>query len=160
MTVPFLQRLNKHLADAEQIAWYARCCEGCGSTLDPSSLGDYCQESCRPAENPVIPAFLTRTPAARIHSFRWTSATRALQGTHFEDVDPLAVIEAADWHCELCGGEIPKDVDRYDPQAASVDHHMPLALGGHHVRGNMRAAHRRCNISKNAKHPDDLSYGD
>ncbi|MFG3016810.1 HNH endonuclease [Streptomyces cinerochromogenes] len=156
MTVPFLQRLNRHLADTAQIAWCERRCEGCGATLDPSFLDDYCRESCRPTEKPVVPAFVTRTPAARIHSFRLTSAARALPGTYFEDVDPLAVIEAAGWRCELCGGEIPKHVDRYDPQAASVDHHLPLALGGHHVRSNMRAAHRRCNISKNATHPDDL----
>ncbi|MFC8145631.1 hypothetical protein ACFUKV_28410 [Streptomyces paradoxus] len=45
------------------------------------------------------------------------------------------------------------EVDRYDPQAATVEHHMALALGGHHVRSIMRAAHRRCNLSKNATHP-------
>ncbi|MEV0174526.1 HNH endonuclease [Streptomyces sp. NPDC050803] len=159
MTVPFLRRLHQHLADSAHTAWFDRRCRGCDAALDPASQDDYCADACRPAADAVIPAFLTRTPAARIQSFRVTSAARALPGTHFEDVDPLTVIEAADWRCELCGGDIPKEVDRYDPRAATVDHHMPLALGGHHVRGNMRAAHRRCNLSKNATHPGDLDAG-
>ncbi|MFE5853469.1 HNH endonuclease [Streptomyces sp. NPDC056500] len=90
-----------------------------------------------------------------IASFRATSVGRALPGVFFEDVDPLEVIEAAAWRCELCGSEILRFVDCYDPQAATVDHHMPLSLGGHHVFSNMRAAHRHCNSSKNAKHPRD-----
>lgn len=159
MSVPFLRRLHTHLADTAQVAWFNRRCRGCGAQLDPASQNDSCSEMCQPTAKSVVPAFVTSTPAARIHSFRITSASRALPGTHFEDVDPLDIIEAADWHCELCGGEIPMEVDRYDPQAATVDHHMPLALGGHHVRSNMRAAHRRCNLSKNATHPDDLNAG-
>ncbi|MFJ8078873.1 HNH endonuclease [Streptomyces sp. NPDC096176] len=155
MTVPFLQRLNRYLADAAHTAWFQRRCPQCDSLLTPSREDDYCSDSCRP-RNLVVPAFITRTPASRINSFRWTSASRALPGARFEDVDPLDVIETANWHCELCGEAIPQDVDRYDPQAATVDHHMPLALGGHHVRSNMRAAHRRCNTSKNATHPADL----
>ncbi|MFF3326511.1 HNH endonuclease [Streptomyces sp. NPDC002889] len=158
MTSPFQQRLNKHLADTVQTAWFERRCLACDLLLAPSCDDDYCGDSCYPV-NLVVPAFVTKTPASRIGGFRRSSASRALPGTRFEDVDPLDIIEAADWHCELCGGAIPKDVDRYDPQAATVDHHMPLALGGHHVRSNMRAAHRRCNTSKNATHPTDLDYG-
>ncbi|MCX5338538.1 HNH endonuclease [Streptomyces atratus] len=157
MSVPFLRRLHTHLADTAQVAWFSRRCQGCGTQLDPASQNDSCGEMCQPTAKSVVPAFVTSTPAARINGFRATSASRALPGTHFEDVDPLDIIEAADWRCELCGGEIPKKVDRYDPQAATVDHHMPLALGGHHVRINMRAAHRRCNLSKNATHPDDVN---
>ncbi|WP_433549052.1 HNH endonuclease [Streptomyces sp. CA-294286] len=155
MSVPFLRRLHAQLADRAQIAWFDRCCPGCSAQLDPASRNDYCGEMCLPSSGSVIPVFVTRTPAARINGFRTSAASRALPGAYFEDVDPLDVIEAADWLCALCGGEIPEDVDRFDPQAATVDHHMPLALGGHHVRANMRAAHRRCNLSKNASHPND-----
>lgn len=159
MTLPFLQRLHSHLAAEAQEAWYSRQCAGCSVELDPSSEGDYCGESCRPDPGQAIPAFINRSPAARIAGFRSAAARRALPETLFEDVDPLEVIEAADWRCQLCGGEIPQHVDRFDPQAATADHHMPLALGGHHVYSNMRAAHRRCNTSKNAKHPDDVRPG-
>ncbi|MET9293666.1 HNH endonuclease [Streptomyces sp. NPDC003077] len=154
MTSPFLRRLNKRLAETAHAAWVERHCAGCGAPLDPSNVDDYCGIACRPART-VVPAYVTRSPAARISGFRKGAESRALPGTWFEDVDPLDVLEAADWRCELCGERIPQDVDCLTPLAATVDHHMPLALGGHHVRGNMRAAHRACNSGKNATHPTD-----
>ncbi|MEU3096471.1 HNH endonuclease [Streptomyces sp. NPDC006967] len=156
MNRPFQQRLHKHLAAKAQESWFSRQCAGCSAELNPSSEEEYCGDSCRPDLSESVPAFINSSPATRIASFRSTAAYRALAGAYFEDVDPLEIIEAAGWRCELCGGEIPRFVDRFDPQAATVDHHMPLALGGHHVYSNMRAAHRRCNSSKNAKHPHDL----
>lgn len=60
--------------------------------------------------------------------------------------------------CWICG----RDVDPTDKRKTaksvvvgleypSIDHVIPAALGGHHVRSNVRLAHMRCNSSKKAR---------
>jgi 5-methylcytosine-specific restriction endonuclease McrA len=43
--------------------------------------------------------------------------------------------------CYLCGQDCPREV-------ASMDHVIPVALGGPHTRANVRLADRSCNSSK------------
>jgi 5-methylcytosine-specific restriction endonuclease McrA len=59
------------------------------------------------------------------------------------------------WTCLLCGGPIPPEARWPDPRFGTIDHRVPLSLGGRHVWGNVQAAHLRCNMSKNTKHPDE-----
>lgn len=35
------------------------------------------------------------------------------------------------------------------PLAASIDHVIPLSVGGDNTRANVQLAHRRCNTAKN-----------
>ncbi|MEV4440827.1 HNH endonuclease [Streptomyces sp. NPDC049577] len=76
-----------------------------------------------------------------------------------EDVDPLDVLDDHNWHCHLCARPIPRDVHFLDPEAATVDHVVPLARGGTHTYVNMRPAHRRCNASKNDRCQGDQDAG-
>lgn len=45
--------------------------------------------------------------------------------------------------CALCGGELPKPIHR-----ASVDHTIPINLGGRDELGNLVVAHKECNTEK------------
>ncbi len=58
--------------------------------------------------------------------------------------------------CYLCGDPIDPVIKHPDPASPSVDHVIPLALGGTGLRENLRAAHLRCNLKKGAAHPDAL----
>lgn len=44
--------------------------------------------------------------------------------------------------CALCGGVIA------DPADATLDHRLPLAMGGGETRANVGLAHRACNYAK------------
>lgn len=46
------------------------------------------------------------------------------------------------WRCQYCGVSIA------EPGAATVDHIIPVSLGGEDVDGNLRAACRSCNSTK------------
>ena len=56
------------------------------------------------------------------------------------------------WTCHICGKKVRKTA-RYprDPEMASLDHLVPIALGGEHSYANVACAHLRCNLSKGTK---------
>lgn len=54
--------------------------------------------------------------------------------------------------CHLCGGEIRYDIqDHLHPQSFTIDHIVPISLGGSDTLDNVAAACRRCNIARQAK---------
>jgi 5-methylcytosine-specific restriction endonuclease McrA len=68
--------------------------------------------------------------------------------------DPVrleVVGERDGWLCGLC--EAPVDVDARwpDPRSASIDHVVPVSVGGEHTYGNVQLAHLACNMSKGAR---------
>ncbi len=52
------------------------------------------------------------------------------------------------WLCGIC--ELPVDPALHwpDPQSQSLDHIVPLSLGGEHTRANSRIAHLLCNMQR------------
>lgn len=56
--------------------------------------------------------------------------------------------------CQLCGKPIDLDLPYNHDMAISLDHVIPLALGGAHEPNNIQLAHRICNSSKGMVHPD------
>ncbi|MEV4072008.1 HNH endonuclease [Nonomuraea fuscirosea] len=127
----------------------SRSCETCGGGMLHTDDPRYCSVECTPLVIPVA-AFIMRSAAARISSFRIQAEKRMWPTAALEDVDPLEVLEEHGWICHLCQHEIPKDVDHLDPLGATVDHVKALSRGGDHTYANMRPAHRRCNSRKNA----------
>lgn len=69
-------------------------------------------------------------------------------GLRVEDVDLESLWTGI---CPLCGGEMDGRLTWPHPLSKSVDHIMPLALGGTHERHNLQWAHLRCNVSKGAR---------
>lgn len=65
--------------------------------------------------------------------------------------DPFTNVEIFErdrWTCQLC--DVAVDAGRVwpDPLSPSLDHIVPLSLGGHHSRENTSLAHLRCNVRK------------
>ena len=65
-----------------------------------------------------------------------------------EDVDRSAVFLADGYRCHLCGKMTDKSKTVPDPMAPTVDHVIPLSVGGKHEAANCRTAHFSCNSAK------------
>lgn len=57
------------------------------------------------------------------------------------------------WVCGLCHKSIDPDAPKRSPWSASLDHIMPISLGGSHTLDNVQAAHLWCNQSKGNRIP-------
>ena len=56
--------------------------------------------------------------------------------------------------CGICSRPMDRDLRHPDPFSKSIDHIIPLALGGTHEAANLQWAHLICNIRKGARMPD------
>lgn len=70
------------------------------------------------------------------------------ESAYVEDVYRWEIMERDNWTCHLCTKKIPKDVEYPHPKYGSLDHLVPVSLGGEHSKRNIAAAHLRCNIIK------------
>ena len=68
--------------------------------------------------------------------------------------EPVLFTEIAErdgWLCHICGSPVEPGLGHPDPMSASLDHVVPLALGGPHSPENVALSHLACNLSKGAK---------
>lgn len=68
-----------------------------------------------------------------------------------EDISRLALAERDGWRCHLCGKKVRASKRKRDPLGPSIDHILPISLGGTHTWDNVALAHDRCNRSKGAR---------
>lgn len=73
----------------------------------------------------------------------------ATHGVNAELISPLEVFERDVWLCQLCGTEVAAGLRWPEKLSPSIDHIVPLSLGGPHVLGNVQLAHLVCNMRKN-----------
>lgn len=74
---------------------------------------------------------------------RWRSR---LLAAFIEDVDPDVLIVRDQGVCWICLGTVA-------PTEVSVDHVLPLSLGGEHSYANVRLAHTLCNVRRGTRPP-------
>lgn len=61
----------------------------------------------------------------------------------------LAKIAGRDgYRCGLCGSSVDMTIKNPHPWAPTIDHIVPISLGGDDTRGNVWLAHRVCNLRK------------
>ncbi len=129
---------------------HARCLD-CG---DPSALGHRGQRTnwCAPCRRE---RHLRRQRVSA--NFRHHARRAQWRGAATEKFTRESIFERDGWRCALCDRRIRRDLRHPHPLSASLDHSVPLARGGQHTRQNVRAAHLRCNLRKNARaHPVQL----
>jgi len=92
-------------------------------------------------------------PETRRRSNRvWTAKRRALtRGADAENVDREAVGERDGWRCGICAKRIDPELVWPAPKSQSLDHIVPLSLGGQHTYLNTRIAHLDCNVRRSNK---------
>lgn len=80
-------------------------------------------------------------------------ARRALKagasaGEPFSNID---VFNRDGWVCGICSEPVSVEAVYPDPLSASLDHVVPLSLGGAHSLENVQLAHLSCNVRKGAR---------
>jgi 5-methylcytosine-specific restriction endonuclease McrA len=74
-----------------------------------------------------------------------------------EYIDSVELFELYGWKCHLCGELIDKELRLPNDMAATIDHVVPISLGGQHIWDNVAPAHAFCNFRKgNVAHVDQL----
>lgn len=87
----------------------------------------------------------TRIAMKRRASSRRRARMRAAEVEHF---DNETIFERDGWTCQLCGSKVNRRVTAPHPRSPVLDHIVPLASGGGHVRTNVQCAHFICNSRK------------
>lgn len=65
-----------------------------------------------------------------------------------ESFDSHEVFERDGWKCHLCRKRINPKLKNPHPKSASLDHIIPLTVGGEHSLANSATAHLDCNMAK------------
>lgn len=113
-----------------------RACRHCGSEFQPRSNQVLCSPECRKAT-------LNRLGDHASRAAYW--------GVEYEAIDRLAIFERDGWLCGVCELPVERDLTFPDPGYPTLDHIVPLSLGGGHVPMNVQLAHFYCNTVKGAR---------
>jgi len=65
------------------------------------------------------------------------------------------ILERDKWMCWICKRRIGKTFKYPHPRSASIDHLLPLSLGGDDTAFNKKAAHLRCNMARGNGRPGE-----
>lgn len=65
-----------------------------------------------------------------------------------DNILPVDVYERDEWVCGICSTSVDRNLSWPDPMSPSLDHVLPLSLGGHHTLENVTLAHLECNARK------------
>lgn len=80
---------------------------------------------------------------------RRTQRRRALTRDPDADlIDRDEVGERDGWRCGICRRKVNRLLPYPHPRSPSLDHIVPLSLGGRHVRENVRISHLKCNMGR------------
>jgi 5-methylcytosine-specific restriction endonuclease McrA/endogenous inhibitor of DNA gyrase (YacG/DUF329 family) len=110
-----------------------RHCQRCGSAFARLSLRIRLCKECKASTH-------------RAQKLRHKAIRRARIAIDAEMIDPILVFEAQGWRCQLCGVWTPRELrGTNSDNAPELDHIIPLARGGRHVRSNVQCACRKCN---------------
>ena len=82
----------------------------------------------------------------------WRQTRRALEADAFEEEIQLEeIFDKNNWVCGICGKKVNRKLKYPNPLSATLDHKIPLSLGGKHNKENVQLAHWICNIRKGNK---------
>lgn len=71
-------------------------------------------------------------------------------GAERERYLPIEIADRDEWRCGICSEDVDASLTYPHPQSLSIDHVIPLALGGADIATNVQPAHLACNWRKGA----------
>jgi 5-methylcytosine-specific restriction endonuclease McrA len=75
----------------------------------------------------------------------------AIRSVHREPYTRLGISQRDGWRCQLCGKKVDPKAQWPDPWFGSIDHIVPISVGGADAPANVQLAHLRCNLSKGTR---------
>lgn len=69
-------------------------------------------------------------------------------GVAFEPINRVDVFMRDEWLCGICSLPVDPTLAHPDSMSASLDHIVPMSLGGPHLYANVQCSHLICNIRK------------
>lgn len=132
-------------------------CLGCGARLTCERMGlvrKWCEKCLPGRKRKVLSAWKLANPDAwRAIVYRANQVRRSrLANVLSEPYDRFEIFERDKWVCQLCKKRIGKRFTGRHPRAASIDHQIPLELGGPDTPANVTAAHFGCNSAKRSRY--------
>lgn len=133
-------------------------CKTCGTMFLPrrvsregraKGLAAYCSLKCRPQSQPVDP--VEKAALDRMHNQR--SYARVKGAEVIERIDDREIFKRDGWRCGICKEPVDPNLKFPHHYAVCIDHIVPLAHGGQHVRTNLQCAHWLCNSLKGDRMP-------
>lgn len=91
------------------------------------------------------------SPICRIRTNGRDASRRRRAGAGAEPYADRVIFERDGWTCHLCREPVDPSLPRREPMGASIDHVIPLSLGGADAPWNVACAHNRCNRLKAAR---------
>ena len=139
-------------------------CAHCGEPFKSVAVRDTwtatCSKACaakaaiRAGRSPLGTPHLTPDERSSREFARGENARRMrrarLAGVQRESYTTAEVAARDDHLCGLCGGRVDMALRFPNRMSASVDHILPLSLGGNDMLANVQLAHLGCNLRKGA----------
>lgn len=125
-----------------------RTCSECGKAFDnPYGWGvsrTVCSKRC---------ANRRMRRQGQSHGKSHTARARSRGSLADPTIRRVDIFERDQWKCQLCGRTTPRRLlkDYRSLQAPTLDHIVPLSIGGSHTVENLQCACRSCNSRKGAK---------
>lgn len=85
---------------------------------------------------------------SRKKPIKYYSAKRRAIYEAGDDIDHFTLFEMRGWICYVCEEKIDRRLRFPNFMAATVEHIIPLCLGGTHTWDNVSVSHGRCNFSR------------
>lgn len=94
----------------------------------------------------------------RIRTSRRDESRRRTPGSGGSLYSDLQIFERDGWICQICYLPVDRSIARTDPDGATIDHVIPISVGGTDDSENVATAHWRCNREKSDRvRPEDLA---
>ncbi len=131
-----LAKNEKYRADLLISKPQDRKCLHCGKSMSAAMRMDakFCSDECNFASRNLM----------RKHAFRTQSPKRSRATFR------ALIAERDEWVCGICNKSVDPNTKHPDPMYGSIDHIVPIAIGGSSDDENLQLAHLVCNLRKGA----------
>lgn len=152
------ERNRERYAPRSSVAFIT--CDHCGElTTARMSTARYCRRAAcrldrlaaRMAAKRAADSTYGRTGYNEATAERYHRRRALKKGATVEAFSHVEVFERDNWTCGICGESVDPELKWPDPLSVSLDHVVPLALGGDHSRANTQCSHLTCNVRKGAQ---------
>lgn len=133
---------SKHISEIKPTV-----CKNCGNEFMPqygNKLRKFCSNKCGIAY--ARKQYRKKHPEKKSEERHRRRAR--LHGSKMTPIDISAIYQRDNWVCQICGKRVNPNNKYPHPLSPSLDHIIPLSIGGTHEPRNVQLAHFRCNSLK------------